>query len=206
MVSRNLRFSLLLLAGLAPLAEAANIYRYVDQHGRTIYDSTIPPEYVRNGYTILNDRGKVVEVVPPAPTEAELAARAAAEAERQRQEEEARLQREADNLLVRLYRSPQEITAKRDDRLRLIESQRAVVETSVAKTEAEIERLEKIVANHAERGNEAPTEIREALHVQLEEKARYESHLVRLDEDMDTANADAERDIARLSHLLGLNE
>ena len=52
---------------------AGAFYRYVNEEGVKVLDTSIPPEYVQNGYEILNKNGQVIEVVPPAPSEEEIA-------------------------------------------------------------------------------------------------------------------------------------
>lgn len=195
---------LVVLATYSLPADAANIYRYVDRNGQTVFDSRVPPEYAKNGYTILNDRGQVIEVVPPAPTAEELAAIEAAKAEEVRKEEARRAQQEADNLLIRLYHSPDEIAEKRDDRLRQLDVQTMALNVSIGKADTEIARLQQIVTNNRSAGNEPPAEIAEQLRVQEEEKARMVLQLTRIEEERAAASAEAERDIKRLSELLGL--
>lgn len=65
----------LALGMLAPLlaqaadAPEARLYRYVDSRGVTVIDTQgVPPDYVAKGYEVLNGRGRVIQVVPPAPT------------------------------------------------------------------------------------------------------------------------------------------
>src|SRR5688572_25550454 len=84
-------------------AQGANIIRYTDRDGRTVYGSHIPSEYAGNGYTILNSRGQVLEVVPRAKTKAEIEAQEAAMAQAQAEAEAKEAQEEADQLLIRLY-------------------------------------------------------------------------------------------------------
>ncbi len=90
---------------IAQLAAAPTLYRYKDAKGETVLDTTVPPEYVKNGYEVLNQGGLVIKVIPPAPTEAQLL-------EKQRQlevEAEKQEQRDKDRELLRLYSHPDEI-------------------------------------------------------------------------------------------------
>ena len=41
------------------------IYRYKNKDGVTVLDSTIPPQYVNNGYEIVSLSGKVIKVIAP---------------------------------------------------------------------------------------------------------------------------------------------
>ena len=56
-----------LLIGTATLcaAQSLRIYRYTDDKGQTAFNSYIPAEFVKNGYAILNERGRVLEEFPP---------------------------------------------------------------------------------------------------------------------------------------------
>jgi hypothetical protein len=197
----------LLFAALMVAAQPgypANIYKYTDSNGRTVFNSMIPAEYARNGYEILNERGQVIQVVPPAPTAAELAARAAAEEARRIADEARRAQQEADNLLIRLYRSPDEIAKKRDDKLAQLDVQALALEVNIAKAATEIARLQQLVDNNRNANREPPAETLDALRVQEEENARQIVQLQRIEEEKAAAVAEADRDIKRLSELLGL--
>ena len=53
--------------------QGALLYRYIDSRGQTVIDRQgVPPEYIGKGYDVLNERGRVVQTVAPAPTAAEL--------------------------------------------------------------------------------------------------------------------------------------
>ncbi|MBB5320829.1 DUF4124 domain-containing protein [Marinobacter oulmenensis] len=80
----------------------AGMYRYKDENGRMVISNTIPQEATQRGYEILGSNGRVVETVPPAPTEEEIAAREA-EKERQRQQER---QHQQDLKLLERYSNP----------------------------------------------------------------------------------------------------
>lgn len=150
-------------AGAAGNAEAANIYKYTDARGRTVFNSSIPPELVKNGYTILNERGQVVEVVPRALTPAEIAARDAAEQQRLAAEEAERRQREADNLLLRTFASVDEIVGLRDVRVQRLDTRLAELNDSLAKAVDDTERQSlqnEITVVEAEKQEEIDTAAR----------------------------------------------
>lgn len=81
---------------------SATLYRYVDHEGVTVLNRTIPPEFVPLGYTILNERGEVLKVVPRALTDEE---KAVLRAEEQRVAD----QKARDTELRRLYRVPEDV-------------------------------------------------------------------------------------------------
>jgi hypothetical protein len=196
---------LLLTLGLAT-ETLADTYRYKDDRGRTVHGSTVPPQYVKNGYEVLNDRGQVIRVVPRAKTPEELAAEEATREQREAEEAIARAQREKDNLLLRLYRSPAEIARKRDERVTLIDGQLTALAAALAKVEAEAARLQKQVDSLEASGSNVPEQTLETLRIQHEERDRFIAQRERLQADKDTTIADANADIARLTELLGTTE
>ncbi|MGV3592103.1 MAG: hypothetical protein ACO1PZ_10475, partial [Gammaproteobacteria bacterium] len=130
----------------------------------------------------------------------------ATRAQREAEEAVARVQQEKDNLLLRLYRSPDEIARKRDERVTLIDGQLTALAAALAKVEAEAERLQKQVDDLKAAGNEAPAQTLETLRIQHEERDRFIAQRERLEMDKATTIADAAADMARLVELLGAPE
>lgn len=184
----------LALKGLALPAWAQNIYRYEDSSGRTVFNATIPPEFVSKGYTVLNSRGQVVQVVPPAPSAEEVAVlRAEAEARRRQQE--------ADALLLRLYRSPEEVERKRDERLTQLDTQIAGLNVTITKLDGEIADLEAIFERlQAAEIEPSPEEVA-SLASKRADRERFSAQREAAESEKLQVAADSERDIARLREL-----
>jgi len=126
--------SALLLCQVSPIA-SAELFRYVDEDGVTVLDSQVPPRYVNNGYTVLNDDGRVLEVVPGALSPEQVRERDRKLAEQRRREKEKRERETADQNLLRLYGTPEDVIRARDTRL-------ASIKGFIASSRANIERLE----------------------------------------------------------------
>ncbi len=158
------RFSLsliVLLAGFAFMhcAQGAQLYRYKDDQGKTVLNSTIPPQYVGKGYDILNERGRLIERVPPALTPEQIAAREA-EKERQKQLEAARLeQQRIDNELRQLYSHPDDAVRVLKRRIQDIEGVIQVKLSQIESTESEIIKQEGKAANIQRSGRTIPESI-----------------------------------------------
>ncbi|MGH8434910.1 MAG: DUF4124 domain-containing protein, partial [Pseudomonas sp.] len=94
-----IRFTLLFSLLLPALAGATELYRYVDAKGVTVLDRLgVPPEYISKGYEVLNDQGRVVKVVPPAPSVEEMRRQLADKA-----------QASSDAQLLRLYSTVEDV-------------------------------------------------------------------------------------------------
>jgi len=108
---------LLAIFGCFPMMASGELYRYTNEDGVPVLDSHVPARYVKNGYTILSLDGRVLEVVPRALTDAEIRARDLALAEQERIEREARELKIADENLLRLYGTPNDVIRARDTKL-----------------------------------------------------------------------------------------
>lgn len=136
-----------LLASLVTGAAVAadRYYRYVNEDGVTVMDSKIPPEYVDKGYEIVTTSGRVLEVVPPAPSPEERAAR-----ERERE------LAEWDRYLLRRYSSVKDIRAAKERKLADFEASMSILRGNVSGLESQIEDLQARAANMERAGREVP--------------------------------------------------
>lgn len=196
--------AVLTIVAAAQTTLAADIYRYVDNTGRTVYSSTLPAEYVRNGYTVLNERGQVVREVPRAPSAEELAAQQALAEQNKAASAAKKAQEEADKLLVRLYRTPDDIERKREVSAQQADTQIALVRNSITKLEEDRKRLEGAVENAKKNSREpAPETIKEIEGVNAE-MDKLQAQIAKLEADKLEALAALDRDAKRLRELQGL--
>lgn len=87
---------------------AAQLYRYKDDQGNYVLNQTIPPKYVKKGYDILNNQGRVIRTVAPELTPEQIAARDAALEEERLRKIEAQKQALIDNELKQQFSHPNE--------------------------------------------------------------------------------------------------
>lgn len=190
--------ALLLTLGIATHA-TAGMYRFTDETGQIVISNTIPQQATKRGYDILNSNGRVVEVIPPAPTEDEIIAR---EAEKQRQEELA-IQREKDAQLLKRFSHPdQAIRAmhrKLDELRGLIQLKRGNISVISSQLDSEQSRA----ANMERTGQKIPDAT-------LDKIRRLESQIRDIEREISwqTQETDAliqsfEADIKRLERVTG---
>ncbi len=113
---------LTVVSAAVPMTTIAELYKYKNEDGVTVLDSHVPARYVKYGYTILSLNGRVLEVVPRALTDAEITARDNAIELQQRIDRKRREQKIADQNLLRLYSTPEDVIRARDTKLQSIES------------------------------------------------------------------------------------
>lgn len=154
-------FTCLLLAGVlsAGSATAAPLYRYQDEQGNTVLNSTIPPEYVAKGYQILSAQGRVLETIPPALTKEQIAER---DAEKTRKAAEALAHKEQsiqDKELKLLYSHPNDIVRILQRRLQDAQAIIQLRQGQIDSAQKQIAALQGKAADAQRKGKEIPDNL-----------------------------------------------
>jgi len=118
----------------------------------------VPAEFVKNGYQVLNERGQVIEVVQRTLTAEERAAQSE-QLEQQRLLEQAALRQEEDRMLLRLYRTPEEVVRRRDATIEQLEAQMIVLNSLLEDAEEKLAELEQRVVNNENAGTQIPANL-----------------------------------------------
>lgn len=140
-------------------AQAKSLYRFkVD--GQVILKDHIPAEYSHLGYDVLNSKGMVVRVVPPAPTAEELAQRRAQEAAQKARQEAIAEQRRRDQDLLRLYARPADVERARQRKADDINSYIQLQRRRIVDLEMQLEKAQQQAANFERRGQDVPSDLR----------------------------------------------
>ena len=205
MVKLKLTIALLFSTLIATQSEAANLYKYTDDQGREIVSSRVPAEFVRNGYQILNERGQVIEVVERSLSAEELAVQSE-EKKSLRLAEQARLEQEAaDTMLLRLYRSPEEVMRRRDSTVSELDGQFTVLSSLLEDVEEKLAELEQKVVNNENAGNEVPANLIAQVEDATVERDRLSRQVTRISNEKEEAIVTAQNNIDRLKELLSLD-
>lgn len=199
---RGSLLSCLLLSGVLAqgvLAAGFN-YRYRDDAGNIHIGYSVPPEFVANGYEVLNDHGMVVDVVLPKSVLDERASKLLQEAEARHQRE---LQTAKDEALLRYYSSPEDVERVRKRKLdefkTFIEIQKANIDT----TRKRVAELQSQAAEIELNGQQVPEKILKTLDT-LEHKIGDGKQAIKLkEEEKERVWLAFELDIERLNELLG---
>ncbi len=141
-----------LLALAAGPALALRIKCWVNDEGVRECGQAVPPEYAQGRIEILNERGVVIEVQPPAKTPEE----AAREAELARKRREAE---ERDRLLLRAYPTERDLLIARDNRLEAIQSIIDLTHSNTRSLQRQLEELEARAAGYERAGKKIPAPL-----------------------------------------------
>lgn len=172
---------------------AAEFYRYVNDKGVTVLDRLgVPPEYIEKGYQVVDDQGRVVREIPPAPSKEE----------RQRQlEEKAKVK--SDIQLLRIYSEPADVDRARDRKLAELDGVIGVANSNLSSLRTQQANLQARAAEYERSGRQVP----EHLLVQIDnikaEQAGVEQDIQRYQQSRKEAEASFAADRARLVELRG---
>ncbi|TYP66850.1 DUF4124 domain-containing protein [Stutzerimonas stutzeri] len=188
--------ALLLLGLLASAAAQAELYRYVDDKGVVVLDRHgVPPQFIGRGYEVLNDQGRVTQVVPPAPT-----------AQERKLLLEAKARAETDAQLLRLYASVADVERAKARRLSELDSIIGITRGNLQSLRTQQANLQSQAANHERAGRKVP----EQLLVQIDNLAKEQASLKRDVERYKQTRKQAEvsygRERERVAELLGQSE
>lgn len=168
------------------------LYRYIDGRGQTVIDRQgIPPEYIGKGYDVLNDRGRVVQTVGPAPTAAEL----------QRRQDEQQ-QAVANAQLLRRYSSLEDLDRASTRRQAEFSSRMTSLQSSLQALLAHQADLQGRAATQERAGREVSEQLLDELADAREEQARMNASVAAYQAEQTQAEQAFAADRARLQQLL----
>lgn len=178
---------------------AANMYRYTDENGQIVISSTIPQEATKRGYDILSNNGRVIETIPPAPTEEEIAAR---EAEKQRQKELAE-QREQDRALLKRFSHPDQAVKAMHRKIRELEGLIQLKRGNISVISSQLDNEQSRAADMERAGREIPEAMLEKIR-RLEAQIRdIEREITSQTQEIEELRQAFEADIERLEEVTG---
>jgi predicted RNase H-like nuclease (RuvC/YqgF family) len=187
--------ALLLFSTAAP----AGMYRYTDENGQVVISNTIPQAASKRGYDILNNSGRVIETVDPAPTAKEIAER---EAQKRREKREAH-QRELDKKLLERFSHPDEAVRAMYRKIRELSGLSQLKRDNISVIESQLDTEQGRAADRERSGREIPEATLKKIH-------RLESNIREIEREISTQQAEIDAvkrqfldDIERLEALTG---
>jgi hypothetical protein len=171
----------------ADLATGKVVYRYKNKEGITVLDSSIPPQYVNNGYEILSLSGKVLKVVAPV-VQGEEGARLQRE-KAQREERE-----RADIQLRRSYSNVADIDAAKTRNLESLRGNISILQANLTSAQTRLQGYQSQAAAIERGGRQLPEDLlkninnlmQEEKDIQLQiqqREAEYKDVAKKFDED-----------------------
>jgi len=168
------------------------LYRYVDNKGGTVLDRQgVPPEFVGKGYQVLNERGRVIQVVPPAPTAEEI----------QRQQAD-KVQAESNAQLLHLYSSVDDVDRAKNRKLAELDALIAVAQGNLQGLSVQQNTLQGQAADQERAGRVVQQSLLDQMNGVREDQKNLKAEIVRYQDSRKQAEASFAADRARVQQLL----
>ncbi|MBM7063316.1 DUF4124 domain-containing protein [Pseudomonas sp. UL073] len=175
------------------LAQATELYRYTNDKGVPVLDRQgVPPQYIGKGYEVLNEQGRVVKVVPPAPSADEM---------RRQLADKARASSDAQ--LLRLYSTPEDVERAKERKLAELDGVISVARSNLQSLRTQQANLQSQAADTERAGREVPAHLVAQIENLKAEQVHTQHDITRYEGVRKQAAASFDADRARLSELLG---
>jgi hypothetical protein len=154
---------MLALPLLLPAASAQQLFRWEDDQGAVHYSDRIPPEYSEKGHEILSPQGTPVRVVPPAKTPEEIQRERELERLRAQQHRLIEQQQAADRVLLRTFRTVDDLIMVRDGKLAAIDVMIQVTKSNVRRQQNWLNGLREEAADLERAGKPIPDRLQQGI-------------------------------------------
>lgn len=151
-----MRHWILLLLVLAAMPAQARLYKWVDDQGNVHYTDRVPPEVAERERSELDNRGMTVNKTQAAKTPEEIAREKQLEELRAEQKRVESEQRALDEVLLRTFRSEDDIIMARDGKVASVDTLIDVTRGQIAKQQERLTEMQRQAADLERQGKPVP--------------------------------------------------
>lgn len=183
------------LAVLSAQPSAAKTYRWVDQQGQVHYSDHLPAKHTQTDIEVVDEHGVVSILGTPSEDAADETIRQAAEAQSKE------VQRRQDEQLLSRYANTDEILARRNEQLAVLDARLAIAERALAQSQDALSTMRERIEQTLRAGQTVSAQAQNQL---LEHETVVRSSQAALDAmraERNKLEAEFERDLQRFSEL-----
>ncbi|MDE1463574.1 hypothetical protein [Spartinivicinus poritis] len=187
-------------------AESRRFYKYKNEQGQTVINSSIPPKYAKKGYTVIDTRGRVIQVVAPELTQEQILEKKQRELLEQAKREQEEQQKQADQTLLRLYSSVEDVERAMERQLNEISGRISVIQGNIQRLQKQKADKQARAANIERAGRTVPKRLLDSIKEQEQEITGLLKQVEDKQKEQVHAKAKFAKDANRLKVLLGLEQ
>ncbi len=198
------RFNLFFCAALAILLAqpvAAKLYKWVDEKGKIHYTDKLPPEQAQKSRSELNTRGIEVKKVDRAKSAEEVAQEKELERLRKEREKLIEKQKAEDRVLLRTFRSEDDIIMAMEGKLTAIDVMIEITKSNTNQSKAQLADMQNRAAS-LERMGKKPSKklLQDIANTRQQLKNNYAA-IINREKDKETIKEKADTDLKRFREL-----
>lgn len=153
------------------------MYRYKNKDGVTVLDSTIPPQYVNNGYEIMSHSGKVLKVIKPVVQ--------GAEGERLQREKLQRDEREREDIqLRRSYSNVADIDAAKSRNLESLRGNINILQANLTSARSRLQSYQSQAAAIERAGRQLPEDLEKNINNLVQDEKDIQVQILQREEEL----------------------
>ncbi|MCP3668168.1 MAG: DUF4124 domain-containing protein [Gammaproteobacteria bacterium] len=197
----QLILSIILGLSLCGGAVAAKLYRWVDSQGKVHYSDKVPPEEASHARSELDQQGIETRRVDAAKTPEQIAQEKELKRLRIEKQKLIEAQQEKDNVLLRTFRSEDDIVMTRDGKVTAIDVQIQVVRSNISRLKAKLADLQKKAAMLERQGKAiSPLFLKDIENTRISLKQSYEA-LIHEEQEKELTRERFNQDLAHFRKL-----
>jgi hypothetical protein len=199
--------ALLLLCISIPLSsQGGKLYKWVDNEGRVHYSDHIPPVDTKRAYSALDDTGVTIDQVDAAKTPEQLQQEQEVERLRQERQQMIEKQRTADRVLLRTFRSEDDIIMTRDGQIQAVDAHLKITLANIKRLKVGLEDLQRQAAARELSGKQIPKKFQEEIEAKNQALEEAYQSIVKREHDKDRIRKSFAKDLQRFRELKQLEQ
>lgn len=194
------------LCGLLPLnCYAGKLYKWVDEDGRTYYSDKVPPDESHRARSQLDEHGIVVKKVDAAKTAEEI--RQEQEQERLRIERQRVLEKQQaqDRVLLRSFRTEDDIIMTRDGQLQAVDTHIRVTQSNIKRLKSTLDDMHKHAAQRELSGKHVSQKMLKDIEIKREALQDAYSSIIEREHHKNRIRQSFAKDLNRFRELKKLH-
>ncbi|WP_428609362.1 DUF4124 domain-containing protein [Sedimenticola sp.] len=191
---------------LASQVEAGKIYRWVDEEGNVHLSDKVPAEQVRNARTELSGSGREVEKIQAAKTEEEIAKEKELEKLRAEQQRLIEIQRAKDQVLLRTFRTEDDLLMARNGKLAAIDSNIHVIRGNIRRMKGHLAEMQQNAASMERQGQRLSENLLKDIENTRAQLRDSYTTIIQKEQEKEAIRNSSAKDLARFRNLKNLRE
>ncbi len=195
--------SLLIFVATAQPA-LAKMYRWTDEEGNTHYSDKIPSDAIKRSYSTVNKRGLITDHRDAATTEEEYARRLELKRLQAEQQKELERQQEKNQVLLKTFRTEDDIILSRDGTLSTYDAQIRIVYGNIQRLKKRLAQQQQYAAKTERKGKKIDSKTLQGIENSHQEiKSSYE-FILRQEHDKERIEKKYASDLERFRKLTAI--
>lgn len=196
-------FWLLIFVAAVQLA-SAKMYRWTDAEGNTYYSDKIPSEAIKGSHAVINKRGLTTDYRGAATTEEEYARDLELKRLQAEQQKELERQQEKDQVLLKSFRSEDDIILSRDGKLSTYDTQIRIAYNNIQRLKRRLGQQQQYAATIERKGKKVDSKTLRSIEITHKEiKSNYEA-ILRQEHDKELIEKRYSDDLNRFRQLTNI--